>query len=460
MAQKYGFFRCPEAWLLAILTLLLMNGGCGSGSSKSGSGGVVTPSPGPGRLVEQPGWTITPGLESRQQLKKKWTFLVYMNGANDLEEFGSLNMNQMEQIGTSVDINLVVQFKRFANRYDTSNGNWGDTRRFQVTKDSDNNWVSTKPLSSHPSKDMGDWRSLREFIQWGTAVYPADKYCIVLWNHGAGWRKVNPNAAKTRGFSYDDTTDNHIDTIQIPQAIQLDDILGAGRKWDIVAFDSSLMQMAEVAHEIRNQATYVVGSEESPPGEGYPYHLFLRDLANNPNMSARDFSIKIAERTIEQYGEDSNITQSVLDASKIGEVTAAANQLGEALLNVKDIYRDQIVFARNTAENYDYPTYRDILDFVRLITVPIPGTVNPPVPDDSVQKAAARLKSAVQAAVIRSVNGSLHPNSQGLSIFLPSPSQYNTLDIEQANGFGQRYSELTFAHDAPNWQSFLINGPR
>jgi hypothetical protein len=458
VVQKNVFLRCPEACLLAILALLLINGGCGSGSSGPRS---VTPSPGPGRVVEQPGWTLKKSDEpSRQQNPKKWTFLVYMNGANDLEEFGSLNMNQMEQIGTTADINLVVQFKRFANRYDRSNGDWGDTRRFQVTKDSDNNWVGTEFNSSHPNKDMGDWTSLREFIQWGMAVYPAEKYCLVLWNHGAGWRKVRDTAAKTRGFSYDDTTDNHIDTIQIPQAIDLEGILGAGRKWDIVAFDSSLMQMAEVAHEIRNKAVYITGSEESPPGEGYPYHLFLRDLANNPTMSARDFAIKIVDRTIEQYGTDSNITHSVLDASKIGEVTAATNQLGNALLNVKDIYRDQIVFARNTAENYDYPYYRDILDFVGLISEPIPGATAPPIPDAAVQNAAARVKNAVQAAVIRSVNGSLHPNSTGLSIFLPSPSQYNSLDIDQANGFGQRYGELTFAKDAPNWQSFLVDGPR
>jgi hypothetical protein len=457
VVHKYGFLRCPEAWLLAILAILLINGGCGGGGS-SNVRPTVSPSNTPGREVEQPGWEVI--TKSYQQAKKKWTFLVYMNGANDLEEFGSLNLNQMEQIGTNDAINLVVQFKRYAGRYDQSNGNWGDTRRFLVTKDSDGNWVSTPEFSRHPNKDMGDWNSLREFIHWGLEAYPADKYCLVLWNHGAGWRKVSNTAAKTRGFSYDDTTDNHIDTIQIPQAIDLDNLLSIGRKWDIVAFDSSLMQMAEVAHEIRNKAVYIVGSEESPPGEGYPYHLFLRDLANNPDMSPRDFAIKMVERTIEQYGDDSNITHSVLEASKIGEITASMNQLGEALLNVKDTYRDQIIFARNAAENYDYPYYRDILDFARLISQPIPGNTGPPIPDAAVQTAATRVKNAVQSAVIRSVNGNQHPSSTGLSIFLPSPTQYNSLDIDQANGFGQRYGELTFAKDAPNWQSFLINGPR
>jgi hypothetical protein len=438
--------------------------GCGSGGgTKANPTPTPTPGTGPGtgtgRVVEQPGWSVnTPTYE---QNPKKWTFLVYINGANDLEEFGSLNMNQMEEIGSNDDINLVVQFKRFANRYDRSNGDWGDTRRFYVVRDSNANLVTTPPLSQHPNKDAGDWRVLREFITWGVTTYPAERYCLVVWNHGAGWRKVNfRSGTPTRGVSYDDITGNHIDTIELPQAITLDGILGNGRKWDVLAFDASLMQMIEVAHEVRDQALFITGSEESPPGEGYPYQLFLADLANNPNMSPRDFSIRIAQRTVESYGPNSNITQSALDASKIGDVTSALNDFGTALYNVRNTYRDNIVYARNTAENYDYPYYRDILDFTRLITDPLPGLSQPPVPDAAVQNAAVRVRNAVRAAVIWEGNGDFHPNSNGLSIFLPSPSQYNSLDIDQANGYGQRYTALQFAKDAPGWQNFIANGPR
>ena len=34
------------------------------------------------------------------------------------------------------------------------------------------------------------------------------------------------------------------------------------------------------------------------------------------------------------------------------------------------------------------------------------------------------------------------------------------IDIEQANGFAQRYKELALAKAAPNWMAFLENGPR
>lgn len=450
--------RTAVSGALCAFTLLLA--GCGGGGSSSpsatptpGSGGV--PGNGTGRLIPQPNWNVrTP---SYQQNKKKWTFLVFMNGANDLEEFGSLNMNQMEQIGSDDNVNMVVQFKRIKNRYDASDGDWGGSRRYFVTKDADTTKVNSVLLSENGDIDAGKWENFQDFVQWGLQTYPADRYCLVVWNHGAGWRgvKLDKQGKPTRGVSYDDTTDSHIDTIDIPKAIDM----GNGRKWDVLAFDSSLMQMAEVAYEVRDKATYITGSEESPPGEGYPYQLFMGDLAANPNMAPVDFAQTIVQRTIESYGPDSNITHSVLDASKVGDLAPAFDALGAALTNAQFTYKDAIIFARQSAENYDYPQNIDALDFLRLLTVPTPGNINPPVNDPAVLSAASTLQEKLNAAIIKNVNGSGHPNSNGLSVFVPSPSAYRRIDIDQANGFGQRYSLLSFAKAAPRWQNFLVNGP-
>lgn len=438
---------------IAALSGLAVMTGCGSGGGATRGNNTPTPLPTAGRLVDQPGWNVT--TQTYELPQKKWTFLVYMNGANDLEEFGSLNMNQMEQIGSNDNINLVVQFKRYAGRYDTSNGNWGNTRRFYVTKDNNRNLVTSPPLSQRENLDAGSADTLQEFVQWGISAFPAERYCLVVWNHGAGWRSAKLGKP-TRGVSYDDVTGNHINTIDIPRAIDM----GGGRKWDVLAFDSSLMQMLEVAYEVRDKALFITGSEESPPGEGYPYDRFLTHLAANPNMSPRDFAIDIVQQTIEGYGTNSNITHSVLDASKVAAIVPPINDLGAALFAVKGTFRDEIIFARDNAENYDYPTYRDILDFVRLLSNPLPGSTAPLVNDANVLGAAQRVRTAVQAAVIKNVHGDLHPRSNGLSIFLPSPSQYRTIDIDQANGFGQRYGELSFTKAAPSWQSFLADGPR
>ena len=442
--------RALAFWCLMLVfapLVLLAPAGCGGGGGGSDTG--ATTGNNSGRVEPQPGWNVL--ALTPVQTPRKWTILLYMNGANDLEEFGSLNLNQLETVGSNGDINIVAQFKRMRSSQsydDKSNGDWTGTRRYLVTKDNDQATVTSTQLSNRADLDMGQAASLRAFIDWGVATFPAEKYCIVLWNHGAGWRsRARDKSVVTRGFSYDDETENHIDTNQLPAAIQLSD----GRKWDLITWDSSLMQMAEVAYEIRNQGKWIVGSEESPPGAGYPYDRFISQLAANPNMDGRAFGTIIADETLADYGPNSNITQSLLDASKIEPLAAAANALGAALMNAKATYGEQIALARDDAEFYDYRNNKDLLDFLRLLKAN--------VPDGSVQTAATQLEAAARAAIVKSVNGRDHPNSNGLAVYLPTPNGYRRDDIEQANGFGQRYVEIAFAQAAPNWQSFLAQGP-
>lgn len=400
--------------------------------------------------------------------RTKWTILVYMNGANDLEEYGSLNINQMETIGSNESVNMVVQFKRIAGRYDTSNGDWSGTRRYYIRQDSDPRRVNSQLLAENTALDMGKKETLQDFVQWGIANFPAERYCLVLWNHGAGWRSQKlPKTTRARGFSYDDVTDSHIDTIQLPEAVDM----GGGRRWDLLAFDSSLMQMAEVAYELRNSAQYMTGSEESPPGPGYPYDRIITRLMQNANMDGRELGQHIVAETNAAYTsiaystqwniEPANdITQSLLDMSRVPELAPAVDALGSALRDAKNRFSNEISFARTQAENYAYRENRDLLHYINQLSEVPPGAAGPRVPDGAVQNAAQQVRAVLQAVIIAEQSGTGHPNSNGLAIFLPSPEEYNLTDIAQSDGFGQRYGALAFTRDAPNWQRFLIEGPR
>jgi len=220
-----------------------------------------------------------------------------------------------------------------------------------------------------------------------------------------------------------------------------------------VAWDSSLMQMVEVAHEIKDKTSWIVGSEESPPGRGYPYDRWVDDLLANPDADGRFVGETICNAMIDGYGRNSNITESVLDASKIAPLTAALNNFGAALLAAQSTNGAQIADARDTSESYEgeYNTNKDVLDFVRL--------VKEKVNNDAVRTSATNVENAARAAIVKSVNGDDHPNSQGIALYIPTPNAYRRNDITQANGFGQRYTELLFTKDAPNWQSFLTQGP-
>jgi hypothetical protein len=40
----------------------------------------------------------------------KWTWLVYMAGDNNLESQGPIDLREMQRVGSSADVNIIVQF--------------------------------------------------------------------------------------------------------------------------------------------------------------------------------------------------------------------------------------------------------------------------------------------------------------------------------------------------------------
>ena len=140
---------------------------------------------------------------------KEWNFLVFINGKNSLDSFGPMNINQMEQVGSNDNMNIIVE--------------WGSTRnpgvkRLLVQKDNNTSDVTSPVVQNLGNVDMGDYKELVRFVDWANQNYPAKKYFIVVWNHGNGWHftGANNNGAPTiQDISYDDQTGNKITTEQL-----------------------------------------------------------------------------------------------------------------------------------------------------------------------------------------------------------------------------------------------------
>ena len=269
-------------------------------------------------------------------------------------------------------------------------------------------------------------------------------------------------AVTTRGISYDTATNSHIDTTEIGSAIAI----GNGFRWDLVAMDASLMQMAEVAYELRDQTRYITASEESPSELGYPYKTMLTDLELNPSWDGKAFGIDIANRDLAYYSVNSTVTQSVLDASQLSALPPAVDALGGALTAAQTTYPTQIAAARDAAESVRSTSYagdyRDLTDFTNLLTVGKTGVA--PVADAGVQTAAQNVQNVLSKLIVYNVHGSLHPNMHGLTIFLATPRRYSEIEQQQATSKGPGggsllYTDLSFVQAAPDWNAFLADGP-
>ena len=138
--------------------------------------------------------SIALGATDSQHNIANWTLLIYFSADNDLEQWGLIDLNELEAAGSSSQVNVVVQFDRIPG-YDASNGDCTDTRRYYVTHDTDPNLINSTRLDTLPplgELDMGNPQTLIDFVNWGVDNFPAQHYAVVLWDHGDGWYKQTP----------------------------------------------------------------------------------------------------------------------------------------------------------------------------------------------------------------------------------------------------------------------------
>ncbi|MBI5706442.1 MAG: hypothetical protein HZC36_05575 [Armatimonadetes bacterium] len=378
-------------------------------------------------------FTVTPFTATRT----KWTVIVYLNAANDLYTFSDLNVNQIEKVANNDQVRFVIQWKQSKDIYPQSS--FDGTRRYLVKFNTSTAIASELLQDMGTGVDMGRPETMLGFINWAKTYYPADRYCLVIWNHGNGWRRGLEEPS--RAVSYDDQTGNSIQISELAQAL-------GDTRFDIVAWDASLMQMLEVAYEIQDHAQFVAGSEESPPGEGYPYDLIFREFRDRDSESTKNLSKAFVDGMLAVPSYASRkITQSVIDTAKLPALASAADALGTQLsANVATIGQ-QIISIRSTSQSYS-PTasrvYRDLDHVCDLI--------NQQIGIPSVQLAATNVRSALANAVVWEGHNANSPNSHGVSVDFSSATTFNS------GTTGLDYSLMRFAAET-SWNEWLLIAP-
>lgn len=382
-------------------------------------------------------------VQQRQVTQGKWTVMVFMNASNDLFSFSDQDVNEMERVAGNAGVRFVVQWKQSQSAFPSSS--FDGVRRVLVKPDTTDQVVSeviqnNLRQTNGSALDMGDPDTLNDFVTWAKENYPADRYVLILWNHGNGWRRSAEESWASRAFSYDDEFGTAIQTWDIGEALQ-------GHTVDIISWDSSLMQMMEVAYEARDHADYIVGSEESPPGEGLPYDSVFQVFRDNPDGSTAVLSKAFVDGMLNHTPYNSRkITQSVIDTSKVVDLAAAVDALALQLTaNLSDLTL-VLPSVRDTAQSYSPTTtrvYRDLVHICELLEA------NSSVPA-AVKTAAADVRAKVAEAVIWEGHNSNSPNSNGIAIDFSSSSTFASFSFD--------YARMKFAQDT-NWNEFLQQAP-
>jgi PKD repeat protein len=296
-------------------------------------------------------------------VRPHWTYAVYMAADNTLAPDGIGDLLEMERIGSSKQLSVVVQAE-FSQRHLRSQSGpiapaavgltTYDTSRFAITKDASPNDTVNSVQTPIGSRDMGSNAALEEFINFVKTNHPADHTALVLWNHGSGWQ----------GVCQDETAGSFMALSTLRTALR-----NTNAHFDVINFDACLMAMYETTFMLQGHADFIAFSEELEPGKGDPYDLILGRLAASPTMTASELAQTIATKFREFYAAPpengaQSITKSAVDMSKFADADAAVGAFATSLTAALQAERPAIEQSRDASQVYSFPGIHDLVDFI------------------------------------------------------------------------------------------------
>ncbi|MFA0773381.1 MAG: hypothetical protein KEFWMYNX_001403 [Candidatus Fervidibacter sp.] len=429
-------------WGFALLTLLLL-AGCN-----------------PPDLFPSPPPNPNPNPNPNPRTPKMWTVLVYQAGDNDLEDALIKDFNEMERVGSDDNINIVALLDR-SPRYDTSNGNWSTTRRYYITRDPEetfppdfsarpNHTIRSQLLEDLGKVNMGDGNVLRDFLIWGIQNFPAQRYFVILSDHGAGVRPFRMRRLPTRGMMFADSFNDHLNEDETKEAFAAAVEL-LGRPIDIIGLDASEMSEIEIAYQLRDACRYLIASQLSEPNDGYPYDRFLWELHQNPTMSTEEFLQRFVQHYIASYrpgqptnGAGSSVTIAVYNQSVVPTYVQQVDALAQVLLSKLPQYRQQFVNLRHQTQSFSESIYRDLYHYCQLLV----QNIN----DQQIRQAAQNVMDWQGPGEGKALLYEAHAtgfdidvgNAHGIAIYFPDPA-----------GFDDRYLNANDFARTTKWGLFL-----
>ena len=411
---------------------------------------------------------VTP-IETTKATPASWTFLVYIAADNSLADYAAYNMNDMSAGLASLNgVNVLVQWDKPAD-----NKAW----RYKITP-------GGKIDAGTFSSEMGynPATELVNSMQWAITNYPAKKYALVLWDHGSGIEDFYPATARTiinnamhpslpdRGILYDDSQGTCLTNPGLTNALGIIKKM-LGKKLDLIAMDACLMAMVEVGYQMKDLVNIFVGSQETIPGEGYPYSQFLRPLSLNPATTS---PLILAKNMVTAYSKfytqqmpTSDFTLSAIDVTSINLIKQNIDQFITAVAACKKINaastKSIILAARKASISFAMPEYIDLYSFYANVLNQI-KKISPKsllilekrhktikaVPSKAFKKTLDALSvvvlnglNKITKIVLTKAAGPVYSGTKGISIYYPSDGNIDS-----------SYPQTLFAQNTA-WMQFI-----
>ena len=343
--------------------------------------------------------------------------MVYLCGSDLESRFGcaSADLDEMLLAGLSERIHVVVETGG-ASTWHNGLIEREDNQRYCLRE---GKLVSLEQELG--SRDMTRPETLRDFVRFCAEEYPADRYILLLWDHGGG---------ALGGFGYDERYPDSpaMDLAQLDQALE-----EAGVRFDIVGFDACLMATLETAFVLERHADHMLASQMEEPGCGWYYTNWLTALSLNPAITSRTLGELVVDDFVDrvQAREGEQGALSLVDLTRLsGVLEALSGFVGGAREALSDQQFAKIAQAR--AKSSQTKRFEGEYDHVDLHLLAenlsqIPG--------------AQALIQAVDAVVLYHRSTQTTRDWNGLSIYFPYAGP------QEFPGMVELYGKIGFAKD-------------
>ncbi|MCB9006552.1 MAG: hypothetical protein H6656_04130 [Ardenticatenaceae bacterium] len=404
-----------------------------------------------------------PTLSASGPSDQTWTVMLYQDADDKiLEEDIFLDLNEAERIGSNDNVNIVAQLDRFSSGF-AGDGNWTTARRYFVTRDNDLQTISSELVQDLGEVNMADSQTLVDFVVWAVQNYPADKYVLIMSDHGAGWpggwSDPDPSVPTDNSLPITAALGNDLYLMEIDQALGEIRAQTGIDQFELIGMDACLMGGVEIFSALAPHARYAVASQEVEPALGWAYAGFLEALATNPGINGGDLGSLIVDSYIRDdqrildpearagllgggnplgglfglFGGPSNVStqqlvqqmeQNVtLTAVDLSQIPALVNSINDLSLALSSDNQQMIAQNRTRAQSFTSvfgsnvpPSYIDLGHFAQLLARNSGS--------GQVDQAVDSVLAAIDQAVIAEKHGPNKPGSTGVSIYFPNSQLY------------------------------------